>query len=514
VGWIVKAARIGASIAELAQTIYEATSSPAVFTNDIDLVMNTTVTIKHDPDNFQFPATAKRYVIRAVYDQSVAHEIAGTLSTTRSEPIVELLREVPSGGKATIDVWFFSDNDWIAGHGTTGEFSNQPSEAGAKEITIKENLVPLNDKTRYSHKQKLALQNNVHVWQESAAPQATRFGLNCDADSLCDLNGITVSQGAAAAGYAWQSRGTIDLCGGGPSTAAVHRVQSISIAQTPEDGLKTGNCGYTGKPLLAYELIAAAGTTSPRSFYLDPSGDGFHLRSLPLGGKGTIDQTTRLSWGEFSQPIDSMAVHPSGYVVGVNTQNHRLEIITLRPAPVADERAAVAALKGGRGTRVGLLDTPIAVGVDLMSGAILVLEGGATRRIQAFDCFGNQVLRFDKKGTATMDLRSTGSAAVQYLDMAVESTGYIYVLSFVGDGRNVADYRLDIYDPDSMDDTYLSRTTGVAAGKMAVDLWRNVFTLNYEPIIGPTGVEPSLSEWIPSTPDGCNQGTNPFCGRF
>lgn len=510
VGWIVKGARIGAAIAELSQTIYEATTSPAAFENDIDLVMNTTVKINHDPGNFQFPATAKRYVIRAVYDQSVSHEIKGTLSTTRSEPIVELLREIPAGGEATIDVWFFTENDWIAGHGTTGSFTNTPELAASKEITIKENLVPLNDKTRYSHKQKLALQNGAHVWQEASAPQQTRFGLNCDTDSLCDLDGITVSQGAAAAGYAWQARGSSDLCGSGPSTGPVHRIQSVSIAENPEAGLKTGNCGYTGKPLLAYELIAAAGSSSPRSFYLDPSGDGFHLRSLPLGGSGVIDQTTRLSWGEFSQPIDSIAVHPSGFVVGVNTQNHRLEIITLRTAPVADERATVAALKGGRGTRVGLLDTPIAVGVDLMSGAVLVLEGGSTRRVQAFDCFGNQVLRFDKQKSATMDLRATGSAAVEYLDMAVESTGYIYVLSFQGSGNAPADYRVDIYNPNG---DWLSQTGGVAAARLAVDKWRNLFTLNYETLRGSRGPEPSISEWIPSTPRGCDPAENPFCER-
>jgi hypothetical protein len=65
-----------------------------------------------------------------------------------------------------------------------------------------------------------------------------------------------------------------------------------------------------------------------------------------------------------------------------------------------------------------------------------------------------------------------------------------------------------------MGDRYVSRTTGVAAGKMAVDLWRNIFTLNYEPLIGPDGLEPSLSQWTPSTPDGCSQANNPFCQKL
>ena len=140
-----------------------------------------------------------------------------------------------------------------------------------------------------------------------------------------------------------------------------------------------------------------------------------------------------------------------------------------------------------------------------------MLEGG-NARIQAFDVHGNALARF-KGGSSEIRLLKFESDAT-YLDMAVESTGWIYILSFVGSGRNPSDYRLDIYDPDGSDDNYLSRTTGVAAGKMAVDLWRNIFTLNYEPIVGPSGVEPSISEWIPSTPDGCNQAANPFCGRL
>ena len=98
--------------------------------------------------------------------------------------------------------------------------------------------------------------------------------------------------------------------------------------------------------------------------------------------------------------------------------------------------------------------------------------------------------------------------------MAVESTGWIYILSFVGSGRNASDYRLDLYDPNESRRIYTSRTTGVAAAKLAVSLWRNVYTLNYEPLVGPHGPEPTISQWIPSTPDGCDQMTNPFCQRL
>jgi LBP / BPI / CETP family, C-terminal domain len=86
---------------------------------------------------------------------------------------------------------------------------------------------------------------------------------------------------------------------------------------------------------------------------------------------------------------------------------------------------------------------------------------------------------------------------VTYLSMSTELKGYIYVLSYVGAGRSVTDYRLDIYQPNG---PWLARTAGVNAAKVVVDMWRNLYTLNYESFQGPGGrTEPSVSTWMPST---------------
>ena len=84
--------------------------------------------------------------------------------------------------------------------------------------------------------------------------------------------------------------------------------------------------------------------------------------------------------------------------------------------------------------------------------------------------------------------------------MAVEYKGYIYVLSYVTN-LGLYTYRLDIYTPQG---DWLCRTTGVNAAKLAVDFWRNAYTLNYETLKYPDGTlpavtEPSVSQWIPST---------------
>lgn len=97
---------------------------------------------------------------------------------------------------------------------------------------------------------------------------------------------------------------------------------------------------------------------------------------------------------------------------------------------------------------------------------------------------------------------------IEYLDMASEAKGYIYVLSYIRPGTKTSDYFLDVYQPDG---TFLFRSPdkrlqptnpqNISAARLVVDIWRNVFTLNYEAIEGPDDIiEPSISEWCPTPP--------------
>ena len=97
----------------------------------------------------------------------------------------------------------------------------------------------------------------------------------------------------------------------------------------------------------------------------------------------------------------------------------------------------------------------------------------------------------------TTDLHDPPDPAVTYLAMSTETKGYVYVLSYVGNGSVVSDYRLDVYQPNG---SWLTRTTGLNAARIVVDIWRNVYSLNYESFGGPHGrTEPSVSLWAPST---------------
>jgi hypothetical protein len=96
---------------------------------------------------------------------------------------------------------------------------------------------------------------------------------------------------------------------------------------------------------------------------------------------------------------------------------------------------------------------------------------------------------------------------ITYLDLGAEMQGYIYVLSYTGDGKAVDDYKLDLYEPTGK---WLSRTpdktkdpkaTGVNGARLVVDMWRSMYTLNFEHFEGPgSRTEPSVSTWLPTTP--------------
>jgi hypothetical protein len=135
------------------------------------------------------------------------------------------------------------------------------------------------------------------------------------------------------------------------------------------------------------------------------------------------------------------------------------------------------------------------VGLD---GRVLVLEGG-NHRVQAFDLNGKPVQYFRNPGggpkLSTMTLKDPADAT--YLDLAVEAKGYLYVLRRRGDGNPDA-YQVDLYEPDG---SFLVSTPRVTADKLTVDLLRNMYTLNYETLLGPgERTEPSVSLWLPPAP--------------
>lgn len=98
------------------------------------------------------------------------------------------------------------------------------------------------------------------------------------------------------------------------------------------------------------------------------------------------------------------------------------------------------------------------------------------------------------------------TGTLTYLDLASETKGYVYVLSVIDNNYNSSHrpgdlvFQLDIYSPDG---TPLldAPQTGLNAGKITVDQYRSLYSLNFNVVIGPdTRTEPGVSQWTPSTP--------------
>jgi len=502
VGWIFKIAEIAATLAAIAVAIGEVLSSQALTDNSITLSLDMQVTIEHDADDFRFPPEADTYEVTATLAKTLVYKASGPIvppGGQRTAPIVATIENVPSGGTVTIDVVLKSADGWIAATATTGPLAATPEAAGEITLTVKNKLVPLTAQTQYQHDLVLESQNGAHLWVPTPqGPTATRSALSCARnDTLCQLAQISMSPRTGMVGYAWRTGGLgVDQCGGGPP-GVLYSFQNVFAAAPPDSGLKFAGCGFNLPAGLAYNP-AGPPSGSGGNFYFEPAadGDGFSLRSVTLDTSTPFDLQQTTNWGRFTQALDSVSVHPSGYIVGVASATHKLEILTPPDEAAADDmpsQSPWATMRSGLGSRAGLMNTPVAVTV--YGGAILVLEQG-NQRIQAFDVTANPVPIFAGKTSPFLLLMSEPEAVV-YLDLSADALGFLYVLSYVNDGGSPADYRLDIYEPGG---DFLVRTTGIAAGRMTVDPFRTVYTVNYEAVAGAARIEPSLSQWIPSTP--------------
>lgn len=492
IGLLMQAIMALAVAAQIAETSAEIANAPWTFVTQVDATHDLTVTISHDPlDPAGFPATATSYSLLAVCDGASPAQsgVIAMQATTRTAPLAYTFNGLPAGGKVTVTTSFYSDNGYLVGAGTSGSVDNALDTAA---ITIKEILIPLIASTRYGHKQKTGLDSgDKHVWIASTAPPVAP--LNCDNSSggLCVLQSIAVSETFANVGYVWQSSSADTTAFGNGAAGQLYQFANVSFTEDPESGWMYSGQGFTSAPRMAYSRSSPVS----QNFYIDTSQNGRAIvRRINMPGVSlppTFDSpSSNLAVGRFNFASDAFLIHPTGKLISINSALGKLEVLVPSASPVSDSNAPLAVALSGPGTREGLLNGP-ACAVVTPDGHILVLEQ-AGNRIQAFDTGANPAPYF--AGQSTMALKAqTGN--ITYLDVAIEFKGYLYVLS-VNASTNV--YSLDIYTPAG---ELLATTTGINASKLAIDLFRNVYTLNFE-TIQPVGArtEPSISQWIPSTP--------------
>lgn len=525
VGWALWAADIAANASDLAQTIAEVSTTPARYENTIRFTWSPTFTITADPKNMAgvLPEEAASYVCTVKQKKKAFKTVRGAIPERELTQLAIQIKDLPLGGQATYAIELLDRSGGRVGYLAGKTVTNSPDPAhypAEYTAAITELPAHIGAGTTYQHYDKIGFDAaGQHVWLGSGAagqPTATVADLLCsDTElALCAPLALTLSQNAHCAGYVWRGSGLPrEGCAGGEAAGgARYAAQNLSLRANdveggPEAFLVAPGCAYNLKqPALSYDL---EGPVDGAHFVVEPKGTHeHHLRRLVLR-PGELGFSGGPSWGLFISPPDDIAVHPGGFVASVNRIACQLELLELPAAPGPDEAALAAHLIAGPGTRLGLLGTPVAVSVT-QDGTILVLEQ-ETRRISAFDTGGRLVRAFGADPDArssTLALKEEG-APVTYLDLEVSGPltcasdgsgtvvphGFLYVLSYVGEGRAVDDYRLDIYTACG---AWLCRTVGLNAARIAVDHFRKIYALSYEAITGPSGMpEPSLSWWVP-----------------
>lgn len=525
VGQVMQAISIVAGAVSLAETSIELATTPWTYVDDLVFAHDLSLTLKPDPNDNTFPKTANSYTVTALFDDGTPHVQTLALASAQSALPPVVFKAVPLGGTVTLSVAFVqkatqsSQPDVLLGKGSTGPIANNVANA-QPTLTIEEVRFPIGAGTRYQHQQKTTLDaSGRHRWQTTAsAPSATAATSVCGgAGTICAFRDITVRQGTQQAqgyvGYAWQAQNHDPSVAPGCTGSGNGQLDQVANLNTDsgngganaQNGYVATACGIVeGGVRVAYSLLTQGGS----NFYLDTTNPTAPmLRQIALEPQPAIappasGQALGQAWGVLNFASDTLLLHPAGHLVSINNTLHKIETHRLPAAPRADADAKIALLaqpKSGLGSRPGLIDTPVAAAVSA-DGVILVLEAG-NNQIQAFDLGANPVRHFkQQKSPYSLTLSATDPHAQwRYLDLAVEFTGFIYVLSY-NTGSYV--YRLDIYHPEQAGNAPIATTQGINAARLAVDFWRNIYTLNYEVMTLPGGgaaprTEPSVSLWTP-----------------
>jgi hypothetical protein len=497
IGTFLAAVAAVGTVADITETSVEVGQSPRAYSGLMNLTHDIQVTIHHDPnDAAGFPATATSFKVTAQFDNGTPHIITQDMPATQTTtPRVVTFTGVPLGGQVTFNVGFYSSDGWLAGNGSAGPFYN--TDPLPISITITENEVPLSPNTVYTHKEIIVLDDEGnHQWEATTTPpsEVQPSGCNPDEGQLCQLNGVTISTTNAQVGQAWQAyNSSVDDCSGG-GASQLYQFANLSIAQDPQSGYLFSGCGFEGTVRIVYDLLG----NEDFNFYIDTTDGNNLIRQIRLsGGTPSFDgPQSNKAWGKLEFASDALLLHPAGQIISINGDKNKIEVVKLPDAAVADSDAPLTQVYAGQGIREGLVTGPTHAALH-PDGSILILESG-NNRIQAFDLHANPAPIFGGGAYYYVPLKDTPTA---YLDLAVEYTGYMYVLSYTGETGSPV-FRLDIYTPEG---DWLARTTGVNAARLAVNYWRDIFTQNYQVLKLPDGslparTEPSISHWIPSTP--------------
>jgi hypothetical protein len=481
------------TLAQIAETSVEIGSSPATYVTEVTFTHDVTVTVQHDPrDGAGFPATATQYQLFATCDGSTVRQspVIAMPATGTAQPLVYTFSSLPDGGTVSFRAVFTAASGALVG---TGQCDPIPNVGGAAAtVTIREIPVPINAQTVYTHKKKTAFNagTGVREWLATTTPPTVpQLACGNVPGSLCNVEAMSVALASGAVGFAFQAFAA-PADGYTGATSQQHYLVNLSLTDDPSSQLVAFTTGLSTPLTLAYSQQNGMG------YFVDNSASPPRIRAFSLGSPTVrppgVDMQAAVA--KLTLTSDALVLHPNGKLYSLNVANSKVEVVLPKDFPVRDGSETQASTYSGPGTREGLLSGPVLAAVDA-KGTLYVLEQ-TSNRIQAFDAGVNPAKVFD--GDCYLPLKQRNC---RYLDLAVEPTGYFYVLLYDIDANA---YLVDVYTQTKQ---WLFTAPGINAGRIQVDMFRNLYALNYEtlrlvatPAAASGLTEPSVSQWIPNVP--------------
>ena len=391
-GWVAEAIAAAADVVLLVETTVEVLASYPTIELDINKVMDVKLTVNPDPKSAggkQWPSQSDHWQATLQYSDGTTYQKTGHLDpVTTTGPIAVTFPSVPAGGtlKAIFAVYSAAPADWLCGKGESDSLQcarrwrrdGDPGRVGP--------LLALHPVPRPAHgEHPVPVQGQARLrWHSplERAPGRTRAHRDRSARQVPDREPPC----PARWDHVRPDHRCTRLCLAGfrPESARSRRGRRAPVRVPEHLGHHRQGPGVAVSQL-RLRPAALLGVRPARledrdraELLLRPT---WQRQPSPPGGPrrhhSVLDDPGQ-SFGRFNEPMDSLAIHPAGYVVGISTANHKMEVLTLSSKWIKDADVPAAVIKGGLGCRPGLRH-PLAV-VTTLDGRILVLD-----QLYAFD---------------------------------------------------------------------------------------------------------------------------------
>lgn len=511
-GQILRAINVAIDAANLGETLYAVSTVNAINYVDVTLTHTLKLQLQSDPGDNDFPLNVDTVVVTLSYSDKEPDQPHHSFEWDTSNIISHAtdggpthgtydleIEDQPAGGFVTATIQL-KIGHWVAAQKT---ISVNNLEDDYQLIILKENLIPIGSDSVYQHYAKFDNKGGDNEWtvkpDDEFLPSPSVSDTNRNSNELFK---ITVNDPIGTIGYSYKSF----------SDENFYAKNISAVLETPNQGLKSTN--RLNMVQLAYNLTASESTDGHIIF--ETKGDLTYVRTVDINSVTNdfnIDFSKNI--GTFvSNKLTQFGYFPEKSIVaGLDTEKGVLHILQHLNDPIDDTNTS-RYLNAQSMVKTRSIVTTSAINPksqflytpQLMTmsptGDVIILEEtlAGEPRLRAFDTYGTVHLDypgFDNESGIFSLKQETSS--VSYLDINIESKGFIYILKHLGsDPENSDTYYLDIYDPTSVDPNLpIVSTDGVSAAKFKVDHWRRVYSLNYETN---TDNEPTISVWIPPVP--------------